>query len=64
MGIVKIGKIIFIGYRQEVKRCYSKLMLKKMWKKIKKVFGKKSVDEWGLKQLKEMGKLRAKIILM
>jgi len=39
-------------------------MLKKMWEKIKRVFGKKVVDDWGLRQLKEMGKLRAKIILM
>jgi hypothetical protein len=64
MGVVKFGEIIFIGYRQESKRCYIKLMLKKIWKTIRKMLGKVKEESWGAKQLKEMGKLRAKIILM
>jgi hypothetical protein len=61
---------INIGYRQGVKRGYTKLMLQL----IKKMFSSKSAtksgkskkgkDNWAKKQFEEMGKLRGKLILM
>lgn len=67
MGYGVLGRQINIGYRQEVKRGYTKLMLQL----IKKIFssknsgkGKKNKDNWAEKQFKEMGKLRGKLILM
>jgi len=43
-------------------------MLKNIWKsflkRIKSVYTKASVDKWAEKQIKEMAKLRGKLILM
>lgn len=62
------GRQINIGYRQGVKRGYTKLMLqliKKMFSsKDTKKSGKKGKDNWAKKQFEEMGKLRGKLILM
>ena len=62
------GRQINIGYRQGVKRGYTKLMLqliKKMFSsKGAKKTGKKGKDNWAKKQFEEIGKLRGKLILM
>lgn len=39
-------------------------VIKKIVKKIKSAFSKGGADEWGKKQMKEMAKLRGKLILM
>jgi hypothetical protein len=63
-----LGRQINIGYRQGLKRGYTKLMLqliKKMFSsKSAKKTGKKGKDNWAKKQFEEMGKLRGKLILM
>ena len=72
MGYGVFGGQIFIGYRQGVKRSYTKLMLQvikkifsvKSYGKDKKSSGKKGKNMWAEKQLKEMGKLGGKLILM
>lgn len=65
-----MGRQINIGYRQGQKQSYTNLMLQLIKKifssKTKKGYskGKKGKDNWAEKQLKEMGKLRGKLILM
>lgn len=39
-------------------------VIKKIVKKISSAFGKTTADKWGEKQIKEMAKLRGKLILM
>jgi len=70
MGYGVFGGQIFIGYRQGQKEGYTKLMLQV----IKKIFSlrqaqgkqnkKENKNAWVEKQLKEMGKLGGKLILM
>jgi hypothetical protein len=38
--------------------------MKKIWEKIRKTLGLKEKDDWVQKQMKQMAKLRGKIILM
>lgn len=64
IGSVIFGKIIFIGYGHEVKRCYIKLMMKMIWKRFLKAIRGNRKENWGKKQVREMAKLGGKLILM
>jgi hypothetical protein len=67
IGNWKNEVLINIGYRPRKDFCYNELMKKvveKIKARLKKVVGKTKEEGWAEKQIKEMAKLKGKLILM